>query len=324
LKRETGLVIGKFMPPHTGHLHLMATAQRQVDALTVILFSKPHEPIPGALRLAWLRELLPTVSVLHVDRDHEVDFDNRDAWHFWVSAIRDVLPSEPTLVFSSEAYGDELARRLGARHVLLDPERRRVPVSATQIRARPLAHWEYIPPPVRPYFVTRVAVLGAESTGKTTLARALADHFKTVWVPEYAREYLLSRGMPYTRDDMRRIAHGQAALEDGLARQANRLLVCDTNLLTTQLWHERYFGDCPPELRDMAAERVPDLCLLCGTDVPWVADGLRDSPDQRRWFQERFRQELEARGGRTIILSGPHERRMAVAIGAVEGLLAAQ
>ena len=120
------------------------------------------------------------------------------------------------------------------------------------------------------------------------------------------------------------IAHGQARLEDERARQANRLLVCNTNLLTTLLWHERYFGDRPAELRQMAAERAADLCLLCDPDVPWEADGLRDSPGQRTWFHERFRQELEARGWRYLILSGPYERRLATAIGAVEGLLARQ
>ena len=312
------------MPPHAGHLHLLAVAQRQVDELSVVLFSKPREPIPGTLRLAWLRELLPGAAVFHVERDHQVDFDDPDAWDFWVSAIRDVLPSDPTLVFSSEAYGEELARRLGASHVLVDPQRCQVPITATQIRKRPLAHWDYIPPPVRPYFVRRVAILGAESTGKTTLARALADRFQTVWVPEYAREYLSARAQPCTRDDMLRIAHGQAASEDGLARQANRLLICDTDVLTTQIWHERYFGDCPPELRDLAAQRVPDLCLLCDADVPWEADGIRDSPGQRPWFQERFRQALKSRDGRTVILSGPHERRLAAAIGAVEELLAEQ
>lgn len=301
----------------------MAAAQRQVDELCVVLFSKPREPIPGALRLAWLRELLPGASVFHVDRDNKVDFDDPDAWNFWVSAIRDVLPKDPALVFSSEAYGDELARRLRARHVLVDPQRRQVPITATQIRAHPLDHWEYIPPPVRPYFVRRVAILGAESTGKTTLARALADHFQTVWVPEYAREVLATGSLPCTPQDMLLIARGQVALEDRWARQANRLLICDTNLLTTQVWHEHYFGDCPPEIQRLASERTANLYLLCGPDVPWVSDGLRDSPNHRQWFHERFQHELAARALPTRLLTGQFDRRLAEAVAAVEALLAA-
>jgi len=152
---SAGLVIGKFMPTHAGHLFLFAVAQAQVDELHIVLFSKAHEPIPGHLRLAWLRELLPNAAVWHVTRAHRVDFDDAAAWDFWVSAIRDVLPREPDVVFSSEDYGDKLARRLSARHVVVDPGRCRVPVSATQIRARPLSYWRYLPPPVRRYYLLR-------------------------------------------------------------------------------------------------------------------------------------------------------------------------
>jgi len=153
---SAGLIIGKFMPPHAGHLHLFATAQAQVDALHVVLFSKPREPIPGALRLAWLRQLLPHAAIWHVTREHRVNYSDPLALDFWVGAIREVLPGDPDLVFSSEAYGDELARRLGARHVAVDPTRCQVPISSTQIRSRPLAHWRYIPPPVRRYYLRQL------------------------------------------------------------------------------------------------------------------------------------------------------------------------
>src|SRR5260370_3607208 len=99
---SAGLIIGKFMPPHAGHLYLFATALAQVDELHVILFSKLSEPIPGALRLAWLRELLPHAAVRHVAREHPVNYQNPLAWDFWVGAIRDVLPRAPDVVFSSE------------------------------------------------------------------------------------------------------------------------------------------------------------------------------------------------------------------------------
>jgi NadR type nicotinamide-nucleotide adenylyltransferase len=311
---RTGLVVGKFMPPHTGHLYLIEAARRQVDRLSVVIFTKTCEPIPGALRAAWLRELVSDLPVLHAEQEHSVDFDDPAAWGFWVAAIREVLPAGPAILFSSETYGAELARRLGARHVLVDPARRQVPVSATQIRENPFAFWDYIPPPVRPYFARRVAVVGAESTGKTTLARALAAHFHTVWVPEFARDYLLARGGGVTLDDMPVIARGQAALEDRLARDANRLLICDTNLLTTKIWHEHYFGDCPPDIQRMAAERTAEFYLLCDVDVPWVDDGLRDSPGRREWFHERFRRELAARGLPYRVLSGSVDQRLAAAI----------
>jgi NadR type nicotinamide-nucleotide adenylyltransferase len=171
----SGLIIGKFMPPHAGHQYLIDYAGRRVTHLHLVLFTKTAEPIPGHLRAAWLRELYPSAHVHHLHLDHAVDYGDPAAWDFWVQAIRSVVPAGPDLVFSSEAYGSELARRLGAQHESVDPARAHVPISATQIRQQPLAHWDSLPAPVRPYFVCRVCVLGAESTGKTTLAAALAD-----------------------------------------------------------------------------------------------------------------------------------------------------
>ncbi len=312
-----GLIIGKFMPLHAGHQYLIATARRQVDTLTIILFSKSHEPISGPLREAWLSETYPDLSLVHIDRDGPVDFASETAWQFWVDAIHAAVPSPIDVVFTSEPYGDELARRLGARHIAVDPERQRLPISATAIRAAPLAHWDYLPPAVRAHYVRRVAIVGAESTGKTTLAQALAAHFNTVWVPEYARDYLIARGGICTEADMPVIAEGQAAAEDALARQANRLLICDTNLLTTRLWHEHYFGPPPAHLTALAAEHTAHLTLLCAPDTPWVADGLRDSPGHRAWFHDRFQAELDAARLPYVVLSGPYPARLPAAIEAV-------
>ena len=317
-----GLIIGKFMPLHAGHQHLIATARAQVERLTVILFSKPHEPISGYLREDWLCETFPDLPIFHYDLDGPVDFASEAAWQFWVDAIRGMLRAPVDLVFTSEPYGDELARRLGARHVSVDPDRQRYPISATAIRAAPLTHWEYLPPAVRAHYVRRVAIVGAESTGKTTLAQALAAHFNTAWVPEFARDYLIARGGVCTEADMPVIADGQAAAEDALARRANRLLICDTNLLTTRLWHEHYFGPPPARLAALAAEHSAHLTLLCAPDTPWVGDGLRDSPTHRDWFHQRFQAELDAARLPYRILAGPYPARLPAAIEAVTGLLA--
>ena len=319
---STGLVIGKFMPPHVGHLHLLDCARQQVDSLALILFSKGNEPIPGSLRLTWLRELCPDLEITHISAEHPVDYDDGDAWQFWISAIQAAYPHPPDVVFSSEDYGPELAGRLGARHVLVDPARRHVPISGAAIRAWPMTHWRHIPAPVRPYFASRVCLVGAESTGKTTLAQALAEHFQTIWSPEFARAYLEARGGVCTPLDMLTIARGQVASEDALARQANRLHVCDTSLLTTLIWHEHYFGPAPAELQQLAARRTARLHLLCDIDVPWLADGLRDSPNHRAWFHDRFRRELEARRWPYLLVSGSHEHRLSTAIPAIERILA--
>ena len=157
----TGFLLGKFLPPHRGHMHLIETARGQVDRLTVLVCSIRREPIPGALRYAWVRGLYPDVDVQHcLDENPQVPEEHPDFWAIWVASIRRFMPAGPDLVFSSELYGDELARRLGARHVLVDLERRCVPVSGTLVRARPFEYWDYIPEPVRAYYAAQAAAGG--------------------------------------------------------------------------------------------------------------------------------------------------------------------
>jgi HTH-type transcriptional regulator, transcriptional repressor of NAD biosynthesis genes len=320
VRSAEGLVIGKFMPPHLGHAYLIRQAQAQVEHLTVVVFTKSAEPIPGHLRVEWLKEMCPGVTFRHVTAEHPVDFQSEAVWQLWIQEIRHVVPQRIDLVFSSETYGDELARRLGAQHRLVDPARQNVPVSSARVRDKPLDYWDYLTPGVRAYYAHRVAILGAESTGKTTLAQNLARHFNTAWVPEYARGYLEARGGVCTLEDMPVIARGQAAAEDRLARDANRLLICDTELLTTALWHERYWGWCPDEIYQMAVERAPRyrLFLLCDNALPWMDDGLRDSPGHREWFQQRFLEELQQRPWPYVVLSGSYAERTAEAVRAVE------
>jgi NadR type nicotinamide-nucleotide adenylyltransferase len=129
-------------------------------------------------------------------------------------------------VFTSESYGDELARRLGARHVCVDQPRAKFPISGRAIRADPMAHWDFIPRQARAWFARRVAIVGPESSGKSTLAERLARHFGTMHVPEYGRDYCLTRpAESLTLPDFEAIAWGQATLEDELAHDANRVLV---------------------------------------------------------------------------------------------------
>jgi NadR type nicotinamide-nucleotide adenylyltransferase len=314
-----GLIIGKFMPPHAGHRFLIETAARRVRELTIILFTKKAEPVPGELRLRWLRAMARPHRVIHVTDEYRVDYDDPAVWAFWIRSIRRVYPQGPDLAFSSEDYGDELARYLGARHVSVDPGRRRVPVSGTLVRSRPWRYWEFIPKEARPYFVQRIAIIGAESTGKTTLARQLARHFHGGWVPEFARDYLIARKLVCRRSDMLPIARGQVRTEDAAARQAKRFLFCDTDLLTTRTWSEHYFGLCDPRIRQMARERPFALRLLLKTDLPWENDGARDCPARknREWFYRRFRDQLRTWKCPFVIIGGRGKTRLRNAIRAI-------
>ena len=147
----TGLVIGRFIPPHLGHSHLIAEAISQVDRLVVMVNSRDGEPVPGDLRATWLAELHPLARVVEVRHDLDTDFNDAELWARWVALFSSHWPyaDGPHIVFSSEPYGSELGRRMGARSVVVDGDRATVPISGTLIRAQPREHLDYLAPVVR-------------------------------------------------------------------------------------------------------------------------------------------------------------------------------
>lgn len=168
----------------------------------------------------------------------------------------------------------------------------------------------------------RVVVTGSECTGKTTLARALAEHFAVACVPEYARQFVEEQRRPPVYEDVEDIARGQIAAEDELMVGAKKLLVQDTDLLSTAIYSRHYYGACPLWIEEALRTRAADLYLLAGIDVPWVADGAqRDRGERRDEMQELFRRALVDRGWRFQEVVGSPETRLELAISAARRLL---
>jgi HTH-type transcriptional repressor of NAD biosynthesis genes len=168
----------------------------------------------------------------------------------------------------------------------------------------------------------RVCVTGPESTGKTTLAARIAEHWHTVWVPEASRAYAERKQSPLLVDDVIPIALEHVAMAKDAERLATRLLVLDTDLLSTVIYSRHYYGLVAPEVDGMERVRRADLYLLCSIDVPWVPDGVRDRPADRENMLGLFRDALELRALRWTLISGDWEARWRVAYEAVERLLA--
>ena len=148
---RTGLVIGRFCPPHLGHSHLIARAAEQVDRLVVFVNTRDGEVVPGTLRTAWLAELHPEATVIEVRHDLDTDFDSEVLWAKWMALLTVSWPgpgTRPDVVFSSEGYGNELARRFGTEAIGVDPGRVTVPISATMVRDAPGDHLDQLAPVV--------------------------------------------------------------------------------------------------------------------------------------------------------------------------------
>jgi NadR type nicotinamide-nucleotide adenylyltransferase len=171
--------------------------------------------------------------------------------------------------------------------------------------------------------VRRVCVLGAESTGKTTLAAALAARFDTLWNPEYGRVYTevgRPRGAKWESAEFSHIARIHCWYEDFLAQLANGVLVCDTDAFTTALFHEAYLGS-PATGFESEASRRYDLYVVCGTDVPFTHDGWREFEAQRLWMHDRLLEHARESGSPWLLVEGPHETRLEAAVAAVGRLL---
>ena len=167
--------------------------------------------------------------------------------------------------------------------------------------------------------VKRITVTGSESTGKTTLSRALADHTQAPWVAEYARQFVDEKGSAVEPGDVEAIARGQIAREDAAAATVEGLIIQDTDLLSTVVYSRHYTGDCPQWIEEAAAERAADLYLLAALDAPWVADGEhRDRGDRREEMQALFRDALTDGGLRFVEIFGTVEERVDRAVAEIK------
>ena len=175
--------------------------------------------------------------------------------------------------------------------------------------------------------LVKVVLFGPESTGKTTLSRQLARHYNTVWAPEYAREYLQDKWNNERKtceeSDLIPIAIGQMDLENSLAKKADKLLICDTDLLETKVYSEEYYGGfVDPLLDEFAIKNTYDIYFLTYIDTPWEEDDLRDRPEQREEMFNAFKNSLEKYNRPYVLLKGDKETRLKKATQIIDNLIA--
>ncbi|MGI9543852.1 MAG: AAA family ATPase [Cyclobacteriaceae bacterium] len=167
----------------------------------------------------------------------------------------------------------------------------------------------------------KIVLIGPESTGKTTLARKLAKHYGTTWVPEYAREFLNALDRPYQKSDLLEIAKGQLEQEDEATSSAKGILICDTNLWVLKVWSEYKYGSCHSWIEEQINQRFYDYYLLTNIDIVWQADPQREHPDQREGLFQIYHQHLSNQAVPFEILNGNLEVRFQRAITLIDSLV---
>jgi len=335
-----GFIGGKFLPLHLGHVYAIIHASSMVDELYVVLShsekrdnelcqSSKMNYIPAQIRLRWLSKLtkdMPHVKVISIEDEDDNEHYN---WAEGAGLIKKEIGKPIDYVFSSEREYEPLFQKLypDSKHVLIDPERTHVNISATQIRNDGVfQHWEYIPDVVKPYFVKKIVVIGTESCGKSTLTKNLAKIYNTTYVEEYGRTVCEDLGGCdgiIIDEDYLQIAYGHKMKELESIEKANKLVFIDTEAIVTQFYSNLYNQVNQPVLDEIAKQQDYDLWLFLEPDVQWVDDGLRVHGDVEARIKnnQHLKTLLYNQNIHYKILNGDYENRLNGAITYIDDLL---
>lgn len=307
--------MGKFAPFHRGHQMLVETALSEVDELVVMVYETDVTDVPLQIRAGWIKELYPMVRIIEAWDGPDGYGDTPEICFEQETFILKKLNGlRITHFYSSEFYGDHVSRALGAVDRRVDEPRLAVPISGSALRTDYFAGREYVAPQVYADLITKVCFMGAPSTGKTTLARAMAEQHKTEWMPEYGAKYWRDHQVDrrITIEQFEEIAPEHNRREDALTLTSRKYLFSDTNPITTYVFSKDYHGYAGPVLTRLAreAERRYDLFFLCDTDIPYADTWDRSGDQKRKWFQNQIISDLAKRRVPFFRVRGSLKERM--------------
>lgn len=319
--KTVGCVMGKYLPPHRGHLASILTAHSMCDELYVIVCKNDEldtrlceghcKPIPAELRKQWLMQELQGFDTIHVALVDEVGlecFPDGD-WSSWATEITKIAGGKIDFIYGGEASYKDWCKQWfpESEYVLIDPKRTKYPISGTEIRDKPLQHWDYIIGAARPFFAKKVLIAGTESCGKTTMTKKLAKMYHTSWSEEigryYSERYLGGDETAFRDPDFHRIAYLQYENDLDVVRHANRVCLFDTDATITAYYAEIYLGHSVPAVEQYVDANRYDLVLFMTPEVKWVADGLRFLGEQKKRedLHRRLLQMYRDRGFKNIV-----------------------
>ena len=318
---KRGLVIGKFMPLHFGHIELIQYAKNFCDEVVVLVCVEDNEPI-GDIRFDWVsnyfknrydNKIKPILFKFNEKDLSTSSVASQDISKAWSEAILK-LNLGIDIIISSEEYGEYVAKYMNIEYQNYDIGRTKLNISATMIRENPYKYWYDMPREVQPYFYKKICIIGTESTGKTILAKKLADYFGGYYVGEMGRE-LTTSTYDCTYENLINIAHEHAKLIKISDDFKKKILIVDTDITITKSYSKFLFNKELLGYQKWVDDiNKFDLYIYLDNDVPYVQDGTRLSETDRNKLDEYHKAEFEAANIKYELISGNWNERFDKAI----------
>lgn len=319
-------VFGKFLPFHKGHEAMIRFALTQTDFLTVLICCSDRETLPAGWREKWIRDTFAGETRLEIKifsyKESELpntSVASRDVSQTWSEAFQKLLPDH-SLLITSEPYGEYVAAFMQIRHIAFDRDKKLVPVSATDIRNDLAKHWNFLPDSVKRSFITKVVILGTESTGKTVLTEKLASYFRGRKVLEAARDLIPDSNL-FTMEDLHRVAakHARRIREEEVGNSP--LLVIDTDVHITKSYADFVFQKTLDVSDEIYQANKADLHIYLDANAPFVQDGTRLRVEMRNRLDHSHRAILKAHGIVPVEIRGSWQQLFEQAVALVEAVL---
>lgn len=286
---KNGMVLGKMFPVTMGHKYLIDTCISNCENTYVFICSRSFEVPNGQDRYDALKEIYQnntSVHIIHIDDDTlpQEPQEHEDFWKIWHDVVYNRVNFIFDALFTSENYGEPYANVLNCEHVMVDQERITFPISGTKMRADFYHNWNMLPHAMQKRMVKKVAIIGPESVGKTTITGIMAGHFKCDEMFEYGREYTYTCDMSnFSLNDIINIYEGHKERYNKILELCKSpIIFFDTDVLETASWSLLYFNEIPKIVSDNLNNKDIDLYLLLTPEVEWINDGTREFPHRRK------------------------------------------